>query len=165
MTLVFRPFFRALMSIVIGCAALLSGHSFAADKIAVTTSFSILGDLVRVVGGERVSVTNLVGPNEDAHVFDAKPSDAKSLLQSQLLVSNGLGFDPWAQNLAKSAGYQGLAVVASKGLKPLAEVTQPATKPGAKGHDHGHGHSHGHAGWNVQSLHDLLFRHHWRSRT
>jgi zinc/manganese transport system substrate-binding protein len=144
MTLVFRPFFCALMSIVIGCAALLSGHSFAADKIAVTTSFSILGDLVRVVGGERVSVTNLVGPNEDAHVFDAKPSDAKSLLQSQLLVSNGLGFDPWAQNLAKSAGYQGLAVVASKGLKPLAEVTQPATKPGAKGHDHGHSHGNSH---------------------
>jgi zinc/manganese transport system substrate-binding protein len=139
MNLVFRPFSNALMGIVIGSAALLSSNSFAAEKIAVTTSFSILGDLVSVVGGERVSVTNLVGPNEDAHVFDAKPSDAKSLLQSRLLVSNGLGFDPWAQNLAKSAGYKGLAVVASKGLKPLAEVA----KPGAKGH--GHGHAHGEA--------------------
>ena len=145
MTLVSRPFFRAFIGLAIGSAALLSGHSFAADKIAVTTSFSILGDLVRVVGGERVKVTNLVGPNEDAHVFDAKPSDAKSLLQSRLLVSNGLGFDPWAQNLSKSAGYKGLAVVASKGLKPLAEVAQPATKPGAKGHGHGHGHGHGEA--------------------
>jgi zinc/manganese transport system substrate-binding protein len=123
------------------CAALLSGHSFAADKLAVTTSFSILGDLVRVVGGERVKVTNLVGPDQDAHVFEAKPSDAKSLLQSQLLVSNGLGFDPWAQNLARSAGYKGLTVVASKGLKPLAEVAKPA----AKGHGHGHGHPHGEA--------------------
>jgi zinc/manganese transport system substrate-binding protein len=141
MNLVFRPFSNALMGIVIGSAALLSGHSIAADKIAVTASFSILGDLVRVVGGERVSVTNLVGPNEDAHVFEAKPSDAKSLLQSRLLVSNGLGFDPWAQNLAKSAGYKGLAVVASKGLKPLAE----AAKPVAKGHGHGHGHAHGEA--------------------
>ena len=145
MTLVSRPFFRAFIGLAIGSAALLSGHSFAADKIAVTTSFSILGDLVRVVGGERVKVTNLVGPNEDAHVFDAKPSDAKSLLQSRLLVSNGLGFDPWAQNLSKSAGYKGLAVVASKGLKPLAEVAQPAAKPGAKGHGHGHGHGHGEA--------------------
>ena len=143
MALVFRPFFRTFIGLAIGSAALLAGHSSAADKIAVTTSFSILGDLVRVVGGERVNVTNLVGPNEDAHVFEAKPSDAKALLQSQLLVSNGLGFDPWAQNLAKSAGYKGLAVVASKGLKPLAEVTQPATKPGAKGH--GHGHAHGEA--------------------
>ncbi|MEZ7846884.1 MAG: zinc ABC transporter substrate-binding protein [Polaromonas sp.] len=143
MTLVFRPVFRAFICLAIGSAALLAGHSWAADKIVVTTSFSILGDLVRVVGGERVSVTNLVGPNEDAHVFVAKPSDAKSMLQSRLLVSNGLGFDPWAQNLAQSAGYKGLAVVASKGLKPLAEVAQPATKSGAKGHDHGHSHSHG----------------------
>ena len=137
MKLVFRPLF----GLVISCAALLSGHSLAADKLAVTTSFSILGDLVRVVGGERVNVTHLVGPNEDAHVFEAKPSDAKALLQSRLLGSNGLGFDPWAQNLAKSVGYQGLAVVASKGLKPRTEMA----KPTAKGRDHGHGHAHGEA--------------------
>lgn len=139
MKLVFRPFFHALMGLVIGSAALLTGHSFAADKIAVTASFSILGDLVRVVGGERVKVTHLVGPNEDAHVFEAKPSDAKALLQSRLLVSNGLGFDPWAQKLAKSVSYQGLVVVASKGIKPIEQVA----KLGAIGH--GHGHVHGEA--------------------
>ncbi|MEY3871460.1 MAG: hypothetical protein RLZZ296_455 [Pseudomonadota bacterium] len=141
MKLIFRNLKNLVSTLVMSCAALLSGHSFAADKLAVTTSFSILGDLVRVVGGERVKVTNLVGPDQDAHVFEAKPSDAKSLLQSQLLVSNGLGFDPWAQNLARSAGYKGLTVVASKGLKPLAEVAKPA----AKGHGHGHGNPHGEA--------------------
>jgi len=145
MTLIFRNLKNLASALVISCAALLSGHSFAADKIAVTASFSILADLVRVVGGERVDVTHLVGPNEDAHVFEAKPSDAKSLLQSRLLVSNGLGFDPWAQTLAKSVGYKGLAVVASKGLKPLTEVAKPATQPAPNGHGHKHGHSHGEA--------------------
>lgn len=140
MKLIFRNLKNLASTLIISCAALLSSNSFAADKLPVTASFSILADLVRVVGGERVNVTHLVGPNEDAHVFEAKPSDAKSLLQSQLLVSNGLGFDPWAQNLAKSVGYKGLAVVASKGLKPLAEVAKPA----AKGHGHGHGHGHAH---------------------
>lgn len=130
---------RHLLALVISLTALLSSHSLAADKLAVTASFSILGDLVRVVGGDRVKVSHLVGPNQDAHVFEAKPSDAKALLQSQLLVSNGLGFDPWAPKLATSVGYQGLAVVASKGLKPLTD----AVKPAAKGH--GHGHAHGEA--------------------
>ena len=130
---------RHLLGLVISLTALLSSHSLAADKLAVTASFSILGDLVRVVGGDRVKVSHLVGPNQDAHVFEAKPSDAKALLQSQLLVSNGLGFDPWAPKLATSVGYQGLAVVASKGLKPLTD----AVKPAAKGH--GHGHAHGEA--------------------
>ncbi len=97
---------------------LLGSQAFAADKLPVTASFSILGDLVRVVGGDRVAVTTLVGPNEDAHVFEAKPTDAKTLLASRLVVTNGLGFEPWAAKLIKSAGYKGETVAATKGVKP-----------------------------------------------
>ncbi len=97
--------------------AVLSTTSFAADKIPVTTSFSILGDLVSVVGGDRVSVTTLVGPDQDAHEFEPKPADAKSIVQGKLFVVNGLGFEHWAQKLAKSASYKGATVVASKGVK------------------------------------------------
>lgn len=98
--------------------ALLGSQAFAADKLPVTASFSILGDLVRVVGGDRVAVTTLVGPDEDAHVFEAKPTDAKTLLASRLVVTNGLGFEPWAAKLIKSAGYKGETVAATKGVKP-----------------------------------------------
>jgi zinc/manganese transport system substrate-binding protein len=108
---------RRLLASSLGLTFLASGPATAADKIAVTASFSILGDLVRVVGGERVAVTTLVGPNEDAHVFEPKPADAKTLLRTQLLVTNGLGFEPWATKLAQSAGYQGKTVVASMGVK------------------------------------------------
>ncbi len=97
--------------------ALLGANAFAADKLPVTASFSILGDLVRVVGGERVAVTTLVGANEDAHAFEAKPADAKTLLASKLVVTNGLGFEPWAGKLSKSAGYKGETAVASQGVK------------------------------------------------
>ena len=89
----------------------------AADKLPVMASFSILGDLVQVVGGDRVTVTTLVGPDEDAHVFEPKVADAKNLLQTRLLVTNGLGFEPWAQKLVKSAGYKGQSAVASQGIK------------------------------------------------
>ncbi|TAG35218.1 MAG: metal ABC transporter substrate-binding protein [Polaromonas sp.] len=91
--------------------------SLAADKIPVLASFSILGDLVRVVGSDRVVVTTLVGPDEDAHVFEPKASDAKNLLQTKLMVTNGLGFEPWAQKLVKSSGYKGPVAVASQGIK------------------------------------------------
>ncbi len=97
--------------------ALLGGHAKAADKLPVVASFSILGDLVRVVGGDRVTVTTLVGPNEDAHAFEAKPADAKTLLAAKMVVTNGLGFEPWAGKLIKSAGYKGETVVAAKGVK------------------------------------------------
>jgi len=112
--------------------ALLGSQAFAADKLPVTASFSILGDLVRVVGGDRVAVTTLVGPNEDAHVFEAKPADAKTLLASKLVVTNGLGFEPWAAKLIKSAGYKGETVVAAKGVKPR----HMAEEKGHAGHAH-----------------------------
>lgn len=91
--------------------------SLAADKILVLASFSILGDLVRVVGSDRVAVTTLVGPDEDAHVFEPKASDAKNLLQTKLMVTNGLGFEPWAQKLVKSSGYKGPVAVVSQGIQ------------------------------------------------
>ena len=125
---------RKLLAACIAGAALLPCASFAAEPVPVVASFSILGDLVRVVGGERVSVTTLVGPDEDAHVFEPKPTDAKALVQSRVLVINGLGFEPWAQKLAKSAGYKGETMVASKGVKPLAMAEE-------KGHE-GKGHPH-----------------------
>lgn len=121
---------RQLLTPLLGAALLaVTTAGMAADKIPVVASFSILGDLVRVVGGDRVAVTTLVGPDEDAHVFEPKPADAKNLLQSRLLVSNGLGFEPWAQKLVKSAGYKGRNVAASQGVKPR-------TLPAEKGHSH-----------------------------
>lgn len=97
--------------------ALLGSTALAADKLPVTASFSILGDIVRVVGGDRVTVTTLVGPDEDAHVFEPKPADIKTILASILVVTNGLGFEPWAGKLIKAAGYKGEAVVAAMGVK------------------------------------------------
>jgi zinc/manganese transport system substrate-binding protein len=115
--------------------ALLGSHAHAAEKLPVTPSFSILGDLVRVVGGDRVAVTTLVGANEDAHVFEAKPSDAKTLLASKLVVLNGLGFEPWAGKLLKSSGYKGETVTAAKGVKARAMQEE-------KGHGAHAGHAH-----------------------
>ncbi len=112
--------------------ALSGGHTQAADQLPVVASFSILGDLVRVVGGDRVTVTTLVGPNEDAHAFEAKPADAKTVLASKLVVTNGLGFEPWAGKLIKSAGYKGESVIAAKGVKARHMEEE-------KGHS-GHGH-------------------------
>lgn len=103
-------------------AVAVSGFLFstahAAEPIPVVASFSILGDLVQVVGGDRVKVTTLAGPDADAHEFAPSPAHAKAVLIARLFVINGLDFEPWAQKLAKSAGYKGETLVASKGVTP-----------------------------------------------
>lgn len=108
----------------------------AAQPLPVVTSFSILADLVKVIGGSHVEVTSLVGPNADAHVFDPTPADAKRLASAKLVVINGLGFEGWMDRLIKSSGYRGSVIVASRGVKTIQE---------ASGHGHQHGHSHSHA--------------------
>jgi zinc/manganese transport system substrate-binding protein len=90
----------------------------AAETIPVVASFSILGDLVQVVGGDRVKIIALVGPDADAHEFAPSPANAKAVLNARLFVVNGLNFEPWAQKLAISAGHKGETLVASKGVIP-----------------------------------------------
>jgi zinc/manganese transport system substrate-binding protein len=109
--------------------------SRASEPLPVVTSFSILGDLVKVVGGERVKVSTLVGPDADAHTFEPTPADAKTVLGARLLVINGLHFEPWAEKLAKSSGYKGVTLIASNGVKPR---TMPAEEDHAEQDAHGH---------------------------
>ncbi|MDR1064668.1 MAG: zinc ABC transporter substrate-binding protein [Azoarcus sp.] len=90
-----------------------------AAEIEIVASFSILGDLVREVGGERVTVHALIGPDQDAHIYEPRPSDARRAGRARLVVANGLGFDDWLPRLARSAGYKGAVVVASNGIRPL----------------------------------------------
>jgi zinc/manganese transport system substrate-binding protein len=97
----------------------LSSAANAADKVKAVASFSILGDMVRHVGGNRVEVVTLVGPNADAHVFNPTPADAKALAAADLFFVNGLGFEGWIERLEKSSGFRGEVVVASKGVTPL----------------------------------------------
>ncbi|MBK7548658.1 MAG: zinc ABC transporter substrate-binding protein [Rhodoferax sp.] len=87
--------------------ALPASLAHAADKLPVTASFSILGDLVRVVGGDRVTLVHTGWARSRCPCVRGQALRRQSILGSKLLVTNGLGFEPWAGKLAKSAGYQG----------------------------------------------------------
>jgi len=104
----------------------------AQDKLPVVASFSILADMVRQVGGERVEVSTLVGPGQDVHVYAPTPQDARRLTQARLIIINGLKFEGWIDRLVKSSGAKARIAVATKGIAPLKE----------QGHGHGHAHDH-----------------------
>ena len=93
----------------LGCLALImaAGPAHAQDRLNVVASFSILGDFVRNVGGDRVSVTTLVGPDGDAHVYTPTPADAKKIADAKLVIVNGLGFEGWLPRLVQILRQQG----------------------------------------------------------
>lgn len=104
----------------LACFALLSGALPAhAEPLKVVASFSILADLVKNVGGDKVSVTTLVGPDSDAHVYSPTPADAKKIADAKLIFVNGLGFEGWLPRLVQSSASKAAVVTVSEGIAPL----------------------------------------------
>jgi zinc/manganese transport system substrate-binding protein len=130
---------RSAVSLLAGCltlaASALPAAAQTAEKLKVVASFSILGDMVRNVGGERIELVTLVGPNGDAHVYSPTPADGRRLTEAKIVFTNGLKFEGWIDRLIKSSGTKAARVEAAKGVKPL--------KGEESGHGHGHHHDHG----------------------
>lgn len=125
-----------MMAALLGLAA----PAFAQDapaKIKVVATFSVLGDLVRQVGGDRVEVTTLVGPDGDAHVYQPSPADAKSVAQANLIVINGVGLEGWFERFIRASGANPPIVIAAANAKLIASGQQAKEPGAAAGHIHG----------------------------
>lgn len=135
----------AIGPLAVAFAAALASPAAAqsASPLPVVATFSILGDLVKEVGGQRVAVTTLVGPDGDTHVYQPTPADAKAVAGAAIVFENGLGLEGWMERLAKSSGGKAKLVVASEGVTPRYRTrSEPqdddeADASSHKGHDHG----------------------------
>jgi zinc/manganese transport system substrate-binding protein len=118
---------KILLTLILSLS--LASQSVAAVK--VVASFSILGDLVKQVGGTHVHVDTIVGPDEDAHVFNPSPQHSMILAKADLVVVNGLGFEGWINRLIDASGCKGTVVVASAGVSPMKDPTTSGEDPHA----------------------------------
>jgi zinc/manganese transport system substrate-binding protein len=107
-----------ILRIVIAALALALSAFPAHAKLKVVASFSILADMASRVGESEVEIHTLVGPNGDAHAFQPTPANAKAIAEADVIILNGLGFEPWAERLMKSSKPKGLVVIASDGVTP-----------------------------------------------
>jgi zinc/manganese transport system substrate-binding protein len=87
-------------------------------RLKVVTTFSILADFARNVGGDRVDVTSLVGPNGDVHVYAPTAADVQAVKRAKLVIINGLGLEGWLPRLIDSSATSAISVVATKGIVP-----------------------------------------------
>ncbi len=88
--------------------------------ISVVATFSILGDMVKRIGGEQVAVKTLVGPDGDTHVYQPTPADARAVSEAKVLFVNGLQFEGWLDRLIDASDFDGIRVVATEGIEPIA---------------------------------------------
>ncbi len=125
-------------------AAAIAGHGLATpasaqqERLPVVASFSILGDIVQTIGGDRILLTTLVQPGSDAHLYSPTPADARAVSEAKLVITNGLKFEGWMKRLVQASASKAVLVEAAAGVK--GRVEKDAHGHGAKdkhGHDHG----------------------------
>ena len=135
-----RAFQKTLFSVA--CVLAMGGtHAVAHaadDKLNVVASFSILADMVSVVGGDDVDVSVIVGRNADAHAYEPTPKDARALASADLLFINGLAFEAWLPRLVDASGFKGKEIVVSQGVQPLAFASHDHENGHAEAHEHDH---------------------------
>lgn len=118
-----------------GLLLLCVSASLWAKELPVSASFSVLGDVARAIGGERVAVTNIVGVDQDAHVYRITPQDLRKIRSAKLVLMNGLGLESAEFERAVKSAKVPFAI-ATTGISPRAAEEE---------HDH-HGHDHDHHG-------------------
>ena len=73
--------------------------------IEVVAAEDVWGSIAAQIGGEHVHVVSIItNPNTDPHGYEPTAADARSVAESQLVVENGIGYDPWAPKLVKADG-------------------------------------------------------------
>ena len=109
---------RSLLLLAGSVGLLIETPVLGQDRMNVVATFSILGDLVKNVGGDRVEVSTLVGPNGDVHVYLPTPGDARKLAAAKVVFVNGLGLEGWVTRLISASSTKASIVIASEGIKP-----------------------------------------------
>lgn len=98
---------------------LLALPTASAQELRVVATFSIIGDFARQVGGERIELRTLVGPNADAHVHEPRPSDAIALAQADVVLTNGLMFEGFLMRLIEASDTEARIVELTEGADIL----------------------------------------------
>ena len=110
-----------------------------AEALRVASLSTVMADLARDIGGERVEVVEIVKPGMDPHIFEPSPGDYKTIAHSRILLASGLGFESYLEKLRPVLEKSGVRLVVG------GEVVQPI-EGACEGHDHSDDHDHHHHG-------------------
>lgn len=92
-----------LLQLFIGAAVYLMIHTVIAAPIQIIAAENFYGDIAVQIGGSYVQVTSIMNnPNQDPHLFSVSPATAIALSKADIVIYNGLNYDPWLPKLLSS---------------------------------------------------------------
>lgn len=115
-------FFSALILSLSGCSP---SAQTGGKQIKVTATTSMVADLVKSVGGDRVLVQGLMGAGVDPHLYKATASDVSKLQQADVIFYSGLMLEGKMQELFDKLKNQKKVFAVTDGI-PREKLTKPA---------------------------------------
>jgi ABC-type Zn uptake system ZnuABC Zn-binding protein ZnuA len=118
-------FSRSRALVLLTCAALLAAlilpttNSAAQTRLKVVATFSILGDWIANVAGDKVDLKVLVGAGSDTHTYEPSPADSATLSEADLIFEIGAEFETWLDALVESSGTKAKRIVLTEGFELL----------------------------------------------
>ncbi|MES0208998.1 zinc ABC transporter substrate-binding protein AztC [Mesorhizobium sp. M0028] len=110
---------RAALAVSVITLTAFGASSAFAGPLKVVASFTIIGDFAKNVGGDRIDLTTIVGPNGDAHVYEPSPADAVAMAKADIVLVNGLHFEGFLQRLVDASATKATVAVLTKGVTPI----------------------------------------------
>jgi len=139
-----RPGWLAILAMLaMAACGPATGGAGDSGPLRVVATFSVLGDMVRSVGGDHLSLTVLAGPGVDTHTYSPTASDAAALAESEIVFENGLEFEGWLDDLYEASGSQATRAAVSEGIEPLEADEQAEDEHAGDEDDDEAGHAHG----------------------
>lgn len=112
----------------------------AGEKLQVASLSTVLTDIAKNVGGDKIAVAEIVKPGIDPHDFQPTPGDIASISKARLVLASGLGFEGYLEKLETAVGKGPAFLIVGNSIKPI------MVDEDHEGHDHGHAHAPGAGG-------------------
>ncbi|TIL43979.1 zinc ABC transporter substrate-binding protein AztC [Mesorhizobium sp.] len=126
---------RAALAVGVMTLSAFGASSALAEPLKVVASFTIIADFAKNVGGDRINLTTIVGPDGDAHVYEPSPADAVAMAGADVVLVNGLHFEGFLQRLVDASASKATIAVLTKGVTPINFKPEFADADASEGED------------------------------
>ncbi len=130
--------FQAALALAVITLSAIASPPALAERLKVVATFTVIADMAKNVGGDRVEITTLVGPNGDTHVYEPRPADVVAMAKADVVLVNGLHFEGFLERLIETSATKGRIVELTRGITPIAFEPDGFSGKGDDHQDHDH---------------------------
>lgn len=128
---IFLLLLAGVLVLLAGCGGKTAPEKTEEGKLPVVASFYAMKEMTEAIGGDKVAVTTLIPEGTEPHDFQPTTKSMKDLSRARVLVLQGLGMEPWAEEMVKAAENRNLVqVVAAREVTPIANEGEEVREHG-----------------------------------